>query len=59
MRDNTIKVDGQVRLLLREVIERMGPNSVAGRRASGILRSGSKYMSRRVLIDYARIVTGA
>lgn len=51
---DSIKVNGEVRGALRAVIERFGPDSPEGARAAGILRTGSRFMSRRVLVAMMR-----
>lgn len=48
---DSIKVNGEVRSVLRETVARGGAQA---KRAAGILASGSQYMSRRVLVDMAR-----
>lgn len=53
---NTVPVNGEVREILRAIVTRMGTSTPQGRRAARILESGSKYMARRVLVDFARIV---
>jgi hypothetical protein len=53
--NNMIRVNGEVRQLLKIVVDRRGLDTNDGRRAQGILTSGSKWMNLSVLNHFVRV----